>query len=526
MSNIKGFLYVTLGVLGLLLVQFWFQQSALTTTVKAQPPHHIEQSELSPINKNGLVSIENDTIKVTIDSIGGKVVKTELKSFYRTIKQKEFVELFGFGKTFQYFALSGYQGDEALKFSITKQTKDVLEISAKQDNMVHVKRFDFSDTPYTIKQTNSLRNESFNKKDVRSYTALLSMHESAEDTSAKKFHPGEIQSNNGGWLAIPTYAGASYFTEDKPFTKLTYAEIQKGFQPKKIVGGWFALQTRYFLNAWIPYANSTNTLQAFWDDGNGVSTSKMVLQMIGPSISVNPDQQIETIQQLYSGPEIEDILHSITPGLDLTIDYGWLWLLSHWMFWLMEQFHTVVQNWGITIILITALIKVVFYSMSEKAYISGLKMKKIQPRIKNIQEKFKDDPDSKNKAILEIYQKEKINPVGGCLPLFIQLPFLVALYWVLIESVQLRHASFLWIPDLASYDPLYILPVTLGLGMFLQQKMTPTALDPAQEKAMLVVPFMMTFLFSRFPSGLALYMLTNAFLTALQQWFFSKKYNK
>ena len=192
----------------------------------------------------------------------------------------------------------------------------------------------------------------------------------------------------------------------------------------------------------------------------------------------------------------------------------------------MEQFHKVVQNWGITIILITALIKLVFYSMSEKAYISGLKMKKIQPRIKNIQEKFKDDPDSKNKAILEIYQKEKINPVGGCLPLFIQLPFLVALYWVLIESVQLRHASFLWIPDLASYDPLYILPVTLGLGMFLQQKMTPTALDPAQEKAMLVVPFMMTFLFSRFPSGLALYMLTNAFLTALQQWFFSKKYNK
>ena len=182
------------------------------------------------------------------------------------------------------------------------------------------------------------------------------------------------------------------------------------------------------------------------------------------------------------------------------------------------------NNWGVAIILTTTFIKLLFYKMSEKGFVASLKMKALQPRIKDIQDRFKDDPMQKNQAIMALYKEEAVNPMGGCLPLLLQFPFLIALYWVLVESVQLRHASFLWIPDLSSYDPFYILPLVMGVGLFFQQKLTPTTMDPAQEQAMMIMPVMMTFIFSQFPAGLALYMLTSSVLSALQQWYLIRKY--
>jgi len=524
MTNIKGMLYLALGMLGLVIIQLWYQQHPTITPQPATSHAAVHKEALDIVDPSRLVSMENDYLKVDIDPVGAKIVQTAIKGYFKTIKKVNLVTLLSQGKDYQYYALSGYQGDEALVFSIDHADKHEIVLSATKNNIKYIKQFTFSETPYTVIQSNTVENNSFDPIKLRPYIAFLSMHESDEALPAKSFHPGEIQPATGGWFSIPTYSGASYYTESKPYTKLPYTKIETGTSPVKITGGWFALQQRYFLNAWVPSPSSTNTLQTHWQNDVGDDLRKMILQMIGPEILVDADKQVQTQQTLYSGPELENVLHQIAPGLDLTIDYGWLWLLSHWLFWIMDKIDLIVHNWGISIILVTALIKLVFYKMSEKAFVSGLRMKKIQPRIQQIQEQFKDDPASKNKAILELYQKEKINPVGGCLPLLIQFPFLIALYWVLIESVQLRQAAFLWIPDLSSYDPFYILPVILGLGMYFQQKMTPTALDPAQEQAMMVVPFLMTFLFSRFPAGLALYMLTNAFLTALQQWYLARKY--
>ncbi len=525
MSNIKGFLYIVLGILLVILFQSVYRnevqkQSDISTAQQEQPQTTMHTDRGTP----DIVSFSNESMNVLIDLNGGKIIQTQIKGHYQTEQQKSLVELFNYNKELEYFAVSGFQGDEGLTFKVVSKESDRIVIEARSNNIVYTRTFSFGSTPFTLKQENNIKNASFSPITTRPYLAMLSNRTNSSDIAVKSFQPGSDESASSGWFMIPTYSGVTYYSPEKPYTKLPYTEIQKGFAPKKLTGGWFGIQQRYFINAWVPDSQSQNILQTHWSGFDTGEENHFVVQMIGQEQTLGVDNEIQTQQRLYSGPEIEHILEQVSPGLDLTIDYGWLWLLSHWLFWLMSKINIVVQNWGITIIVITALIKGVFYKMSEKAFISSLKMKKLQPRIKDIQERFADDAAKKSKAIMEIYQKEKINPLGGCLPILIQFPFLIALYWVLIESVQLRQASFLWITDLSQFDPLYILPIIMGVGMYLQQKVTPTTMDPDQEKAMMVVPFVMVFLFSHFPAGLALYMLTNALLTALQQWYLTRKF--
>ena len=244
-----------------------------------------------------------------------------------------------------------------------------------------------------------------------------------------------------------------------------------------------------------------------------------------PEITLLPGQQAEVLSTLYAGPEIARLLSGLAKGLELTVDYGWLWFLSDILFKVMVFIQKYLRNWGVAIIMTTVLVKLVFYKMSESSYRTIAKQKKLKPRIDAINEQYKDESSLKNQALMKLYQEESINPIrSGCLPTVLPLPFFIALYYVLIESVQLRLAPFLWIPDLASKDPYYILPVLMGVSMLLQQRLSPPQGDPAQEKAMMIVPLMMCFMFSQFPAGLVLYSITNNVLSYLQQYYIMSKY--
>jgi len=279
------------------------------------------------------------------------------------------------------------------------------------------------------------------------------------------------------------------------------------------------------LGAWIPQNNQVHHL---YTDQKGYADGKIYTAgMLGKQVVVTPGERFSTSALLYSGPEITSNLKSIAKGLDLTIDYGWLWMLSNALFWLLENIHRFVQNWGLAIILVTCVVKGAFYKMSEASYVSISKMKKIQPRLEALKKMHGDDKEKLGVATRELFLQEKVNPLGGCLPVLIQIPFFIALYYVLIESIQLRHAPFfLWIQDLAAPDPYFVLPVLMGASMLMQQRLNPKPEDPVQEKMMYFFPVFLTVLFSSFPAGLVLYWITNNLLSIWQQMTVTKRVNR
>jgi YidC/Oxa1 family membrane protein insertase len=282
-----------------------------------------------------------------------------------------------------------------------------------------------------------------------------------------------------------------------------------------ITGGWAAMIQHYFVSAWVP--SKTETSQYFSKVTNdGLYT----IGMVGPKWTVPAGQTMDNASQFYAGPAIGDKLEKVAPGLQLTIDYGWFWFISVIIFWMMQKIHTVVGNWGWSIVLVTLVIKLLFYRLSAKSYRSMSVLKKLQPKINQLKERFGEDKQKFTQATLELYKKEKVNPMSGCLPILIQIPVFIALYWVLIESVQLRQAPFiLWIHDLTLKDPYNVLPILMGISMFLQQRLNPPPPDPIQAKVMMAMPIVFVWMFWSFPAGLMLYWFVNNSLSFLQQWY-------
>jgi len=242
--------------------------------------------------------------------------------------------------------------------------------------------------------------------------------------------------------------------------------------------------------------------------------------MINQPITAAPGATAATSASLYAGPAMADRLEKAATDLNLTIDYGWFWMISAAIFWMMQKIFDVIGNWGWSIVLVTVIIKILFYQLSAKSYRSMSKLKKLQPRIEILKERYGDDKQSLTKATLELYREAKVNPMSGCLPILIQIPVFIALYWVLVESVQLRQAPFIfWIRDLSQHDPYYVLPILMGISMFLQQRLNPPPPDPMQAKVMMLMPVIFTFLFANFPAGLMLYWFVNNSLSYLQQWY-------
>jgi len=249
-----------------------------------------------------------------------------------------------------------------------------------------------------------------------------------------------------------------------------------------------------------------------------------VLGVLTPEQSIPAGQSGKLGMRLYAGPKLQDHLQEVAPGLELTVDYGLLTILAQPIFWLLKYIHKVVGNWGWAIVLLTLLIKLAFYKLSAASYRSMANMRRLQPRMAALKERHGDDRQKMSQAMMELYKTEKINPLGGCLPVLVQIPVFIALYWVLLESVELRQADFiLWINDLSSPDPYYILPLLMGITMFIQQKLSPAPPDPLQAKVMMILPPVFTLFFAFFPAGLVLYWVANNALSIAQQWYITKK---
>jgi YidC/Oxa1 family membrane protein insertase len=319
---------------------------------------------------------------------------------------------------------------------------------------------------------------------------------------------------------IGSFTGSSFGQPGKHrYKKVSFDDMKKQNLDVDANGGWVAMQQHYFLTAWVPNQKSLNRL---YTQSNH---EKFTIGSVSEQYTLEPQQSLNLSSQLYVGPEDTAVLKKLAPGLDLTVDYGWLWFLSDALFSIMKAIESVIGNWGWSIIFITILIKLMFYRLSASSYRSMANMRRLQPKLEQLKQRFGDDKAKFSQATMELYRQEKVNPLGGCLPILIQIPVFIALYWVLVESVELRHAPFmLWIHDLSASDPYHVLPLVMGLTLFIQQKLNPTPPDPAQAKVMMMMPVFMTILFWGFPAGLVLYWIVNNTLSILQQWWITKKF--
>jgi YidC/Oxa1 family membrane protein insertase len=327
----------------------------------------------------------------------------------------------------------------------------------------------------------------------------------------------DSESNQGSAL-MPTFTGGSYYTDTTKFKKLAFSDMEK--EPLKLAttDGWVGLLQHYFVSAWIPKDGQAREFYTKkLTDRMYVIGTKSALDTLAPGASLSIPAR------LFTGPQTKHDLTTTAPGLEYTVDYGWLTVVASPLFWLLSKIHSFVNNWGVAIILLTILLKAGFYRLSATSYRSMAQMRELAPRLQSMKEKFGDDRQKMQMAMMDLYKKEKINPMSGCLPILVQIPVFIALYWVLLGSVELRHAPFFgWITDLSAIDPYYILPVLMGASMIIQTRLNPKPTDPIQAKVMTWMPIVFSIFFFFFPAGLVLYWLVNNVLSIAQQWYINK----
>ena len=345
----------------------------------------------------------------------------------------------------------------------------------------------------------------------------VSNQRAAADPAILVFPDAARQQTAGRLLfMVPTYTGAAIYTEQEKFKKIEFSALDKGnaSYPKNADNGWIAMLQHYFLTAWLPKEKLPREYYA-----KRLGENQYTAGVIVPVGMIEPGKTASVTVPLYAGPEEQSKLASIAPGLDLTVDYGWLTVIGAPLFWLLSLFHSWTGNWGVAIILLTMSVKLAFFPLSAAGYRSMAKLRLVTPKLQRLREQHGNDRQRMHEAMMEFYKTEKINPMGGCLPIVVQIPVFISLYWVLLASVELRYAPFaLWIEDLSSPDPYYVLPVLMGISMFIQSKLSPPAADPIQAKIMQIMPFAFSVFFFFFPAGLVLYSLVNNVLSIAQQW--------
>ncbi len=365
-----------------------------------------------------------------------------------------------------------------------------------------LRRYTFRRDSYVINVDHQITNKGDDERSYFQYTRLLR----------------EPTSGDQAFLGARSFIGGVISRPDEPYTKYDFDDISDGAFDQTVTNGWVAMIQHYFLAAVIPTR----------DEGYRIATNRAgegrILGTYSPVTRVPAGGTSELATRLFVGPKEQDRLDAVADDLQLTVDYGWFHVLSKPLFEVLNWIHGWVGNWGWSIMILVLLIKLVFYKLSETSYRSMARMRKLQPKMQELRERYSDDKQRMNQEIMELYKREKVNPLGGCLPILIQIPVFIALYWVLLESVELRQAPWiLWIDDLAKRDPLYVLPVLMGLSMFLQQKLNPAPMDPIQQKVMMSLPFVFTIFFAFFPAGLVLYWVSNNSLSILQQWIITRR---
>lgn len=464
-----------------------------------------------------IIHVKTDVFDVNIDAQGGNIVQVKLLKYPESLHSTTPFLMLNDTPENRYVAQSGLlssngpdtsKGQALYKYDQTEYQlangQKELEVKLYWENaegLKITKVFTFRPDDYQIDTKYVVTNQTTKPWEGNLYLQLM-----------RKNNPPPTGS---GVTSFATYFGAAVSSPEKPFQKISFKEMAQRNLDETISGGWAAMIQHYFVSAWVPDKNTTSQyFSRITNDG------LYTIGTIGSKISATPGATVEIPAKFYAGPSIADRLEKVAPSLQLTIDYGWFWFISDIIFWMMQKIYYVVGNWGWSIVLVTVVIKLMFYKLSAKSYRSMNAMKKLQPKLNALKERFGDDKQKFTQATLELYKKEKVNPMSGCLPILIQIPVFIALYWVLVESVYLRQAPFiLWIHDLSVKDPYYVLPILMGLSMFLQQRLSPPPPDPMQAKVMMFMPVMFTVLFINFPAGLMLYWFVNTLLSVLQQWY-------
>jgi YidC/Oxa1 family membrane protein insertase len=479
-----------------------------------------------PLAEGGFIRVETDVLSVNISKRGGNIIQLNLLKYPQALHSSQPVTLMNTQTKTRYLAQSGllspigpdttmgqavYEADQPdYKLENGQQILQVKLHWQNKDGLKITKIYNFKRDSYEIGLTYQINNQSNSAWTGNLYLQLLRSNEPP------------VNSNSSGLVSLATYFGAAISSPEKPFEKISFKQMESKPLNQTITGGWAAMIQHYFVSAWVPEHNITS--QYF---SHVTADGLYAVGMVNSSLNVKPSQTVETHAKFYAGPASSEKLEKVAPGLPLTIDYGWLWFISVIIFWMMQKIYNVVGNWGWSIVLVTLVIKLMFYHLSAKSYRSMSGLKKLQPKIEALRERFGNDKQKLSQATLELYRKEKVNPMSGCLPIIIQIPVFIALYWVLVESVELRQAPFiLWIHDLTTKDPYYLLPLLMGLSMFLQQRLNPPPPDPIQAKVLMFMPVLFTVMFLNFPAGLMLYWFVNNLLSFAQQWYIMRGLGK
>lgn len=462
------------------------------------------------------IHVSTDLFQADIDTIGGDLRRLTLNKHRASDSQDNFVLLDDAAKPMLYVAQTGLIGSPSVALPTHKSLFTSAAISytmAADANTTDVrlnwvgngvsvdKIYTFHRNSYVIDVTYQINNGSATAITPSVYYQILH----------------DDQSNQGSKM-MPTFTGGAYYTEADKFKKIKFADMAKEKLSKTTNDGWVGLVQHYFAGAWIPKAGVT---REYYTDK--LSSDIFSIGAVTPLGNIAPSTKTELKAQLFLGPQTHNDLIAAAPGLEYTVDYGWLTVIAKPIFWILTKIQAVVINWGVAIILLTLLIKLAFFPLSAASYKSMAKMRELAPRLQALKEKFGDDRQKMQQAMMEMYKTEKINPMGGCLPILVQVPVFISLYWVLLGSIELRHAPFFgWIHDLSAIDPYYILPILMGATMIIQTKLNPKPTDPVQAKVMQIMPVVFSIFFFFFPAGLVLYWLVNNILSIAQQWYINK----
>ena len=546
MDPVRLLLISTTAVLSLMLLIEWNQysdeyqkqQSELYTTAITEPGLVTNESVAAPTSQvinDGIPSVNQETnplsvllddsetfnlstdaLDLVISADGGDVVSASLPKFpVRLDTPDQPFRLLENNNLRRYVAQSGLIGPDGIDASGNRARYASQGVSNNGDGshtltlawtgndplgMQVYKRFTAHDDRYDVDVSFDIRNGGSSVASVTSFAQLKRDNTQAPD-------------GNTGFGVSP-YLGAALTQPDERYTKLSFSDLNDEPFSKRLPAGWVAILQHYFVSAWIPSQKASHDYFA-----SQLSNGDNVIGYKNQNIDIAPGSAATITQTLYVGPKDQVALAELAENLDLVIDYGWLWWLAQPLFWLLTLIQQFVINWGLAIIALTIVVKLIFFRLSAASYKSMAKMRTVQPKIQSIRDQYADDKAKQQQAMMELWKKEKINPMGGCLPMLIQMPVFIALYWVLLESVELRHAPFiLWIEDLSAMDPYFVLPILMGISMWLMQRLNPAPPDPMQAKIMMYMPIAFTFLMMWFPAGLVLYWLCNNLLSFAQQY--------
>lgn len=468
-----------------------------------------------------LIQVVTDALIVSIDPVGGDIVKASLPEYKKAQASNEPFVLLDNGVERVYVTQSGLvgpNGPDANKDGrpVYRADQSQYKLGDGEDSLAvnlyftdaqgvqYTKTYTFKRGQFAVRQQITVDNNSNSAWQGNLFAQIK--RDNSEDPSASS------------GMGLQPYLGGAVSTEESPYTKVSFSDMAE--TPTKLTtnNGWIALLQHYFVSAWVPENGHKATL---YTRQKGEFN---IIGFTGSSVEIAAGNQGTLSSTLYIGPKLQDQLSATANHLELTVDYGWLWWLAKPLFWLLTAIQSFVLNWGVAIILVVVVVKALFFKLSAASYRSMAKMRKFGPELTRLREQHGDDRQKMSAAMMELYKKEKINPLGGCLPILVQMPVFLALYWVLMESVELRHAPFmLWINDLSAMDPYFVLPILMGISMLGQQMLNPTPPDPMQARIMKIMPVAFTFFFLWFPSGLVLYWVVNNTLSILQQYVITKR---